>query len=355
VIEGSLRNVPLSDVFQIVATGQKSGILTVVRGQARARIYFDQGHIQYAHISPGVHLGEILVRMDLLTAHEVQEILRRQHVENAGTPLGLMAVEMGLIDENDLQRALERQVLEVVTELMSWSDGQFNFAERSGWASQAPTQHTVDAMTLLMTVARRLHEFESGEVKPDALLSRSGDPTKVAMPSGAWEVLGYVDGKRSARSIAAELDLTERHVFHLMHELVRLGVVEQLPYSMDDPLVLVVSPSSALQRLLRLAIQRARMRAEVAVDYEEALAELSDLHPSAIVVDDAEGAGWEFVKELRKQGGQSHLPVLVLLDEEPRGGLFGRARRPRADTLLKPFHEIDFQQLLSRMVGRSLA
>ncbi len=355
MIEGSLRNVPLSDVFQIVATGQKSGILTVMRGKARARIYFEVGGIQYAHISPGVHLGEILVRMDLLTTHEVQEILRRQHVENAGTPLGLMAVEMGLIGQDDLKQALERQVLEVVSELMSWSDGQFNFAERSGWASQAPTSHAVEAMTLLMSVAQRLHEFEGGVVDLDTIFVRHGDPTKVAMPSGAWEVLGYVDGKRTARSIASELDLTERHVLHILFELQSLGVIEPQPFQVEDPLVLAVSPSSALQRLLRLSLQRARLRAEVALDYEDALRVLPDVHPSALVVDDQEGAGWELVKELRRQSGQSHLPVLLLVDEEPKGGLFGRARRPRAEVLLKPFHEIEFQQIITRMVGRSLA
>src|SRR5690606_6254973 len=83
VIEGSLKNVPLTDVFQIIAPGQKTGVLTVTRGLARARIYFQGGQIGYAHVTPGVHLGEILVRMDMLTAHEVQEILRRQHSENA--------------------------------------------------------------------------------------------------------------------------------------------------------------------------------------------------------------------------------------------------------------------------------
>ncbi len=355
MIEGSLRNVPLSDVFQIIATGQKAGILTVMRGQARARIYFEQGGIQYAHISPGVHLGEILVRMDLLTTHEVQEILRRQHVENAGTPLGLMAVDMGLLEEQDLGQALERQVLEVVSELMSWSDGQFNFAERSGWASQAPTGHAVDAMALLMRVAQRLHEFEGGTVEPDVIFLRTGDPTKVELPAGAWEVLGYVDGKRTARSIAAELDLTERHVFHLMHELQQLGVIEAQPFRVEDPLVLAVSPSSALQRLLRLSLQRARLRAEVALDYEDALRVLPGIHPSALVVDDQEGAGWALVKELRRQSGQSHLPVLVLVDEVPKPGLFSRARRPRAEVLLKPFHEIEFQQKITRMVGRPLA
>lgn len=354
MIEGSLRNLALADVIQTVSGGQKSGILTVVRGHARARIYFERGDIQYAHLSPGVHLGEILVRMDLLTTHEVQEMLRRQHVENAGTPLGLMAVEMGLIEEADLGKALERQVLEVVSELMAWSEGQFNFTERSGWASQVPTHHLVNAHDLLMAVAQRLHEFEAGTAAPDDIFLRVGDPTTVEMPTGGWEVLGYVDGKRTARSIAAELDLTERHVFHLLHVLVERGVIEEQPFRMEDPLVLAVSPSSALQRLLRLSLQRARLRAAVALDYQDALDTLSDIRPSALVVDDVDGGGWDFVRELRKQPGQGHLPVLLLVDAEPRSGLFSRSRRPRAEVMLKPFHEIDFQQVVTHLLGRTV-
>lgn len=354
MIEGSLRNLSLADVVQTASGGQKSGILTVVRGKARARIYFERGGIQYAHLSPGVHLGEILVRMDLVTTHEVQEILRRQHVENAGTPLGLMAVEMGLIGDDDLGRALERQVLEVISELMSWSDGQFNFTERSGWASQVPTNHLVDAHDLLMSVAQRLHAFESGTADPGAMFLRVGDPTKVDMPSGGWEVLGYIDGKRTARSIAAELDLTERHVFHILHVLVELGIIEAQPFDVEDPLVLAVSPSSALQRLLRLSLQRAQLRAEIAMDYAEALDTVTNLRPSALVVDDVDGGGWEFVRELRKQAGQGHLPVLLLVESEPRGRLFGRPRRPRAEVMLKPFHEIDFQQVVTHLLGRTV-
>ncbi|HLU82699.1 MAG TPA: response regulator [Trueperaceae bacterium] len=351
MIEGSLRNVPLSDVFQVIATGQKSGVLTVQRGLARARIYFTMGRIEYAHVTPGVHLGEILVRMDILTAHEVQEILRRQHTENAGTQLGLMAVEMGLVREDDLRLALERQILEVVGDLLSWSEGRFDFTDRAVKSSQAPTDHSIDALMLLMRVAQRRHEFDQVDVEPSTVYVRQGDPTRVEMPTGGWEVLGYVDGKRSARSVAAELDLTERHVFHLLTELSRLGVLEKAPFTVEDPVVLVVSPSSALQRLIRLALQRAGFRVESVFEYSEAEAAIDTHHPSAMVVDDDKaGTAWELVRELRKRPGHAHLQVLLLLDEVPKSGLFRRL--PRAETLLKPFHELRLQELVSQLVGR---
>jgi len=356
MIEGSLHNVPLTDVFQVIVTSQKAGILTVIRGVSRARIYFDVGRIQYAHITPGVHLGEMLVRMDLLSAHEVQEILLKQTIENAGTPLGLTAIGMGFLEDPDLQDAVTRQVLEVLTELITWREGSFNFAERSQWASQVPTEHSLDAMALLMKAAQWIREWEAGSVAPESVFQRSGDPTKVRLDEEGWEVLGYVDGKRSARSIAAELDLAERHVYRLLFELLELEVIEEVPYSIEEPLILIISQSSALQRLIRLALQRARLRAHVVVDLENSMSYIRDNHPSAIVVDDVEGAGWEFVRDLRKLPGQGHLPVIVLTEasQNHSQGLFRRFRRPKANVLEKPFHEIEFQQMITQLVGKPL-
>ena len=81
MIQGSLKNLPLTDMFQLIANSQKSGIMTLTRFEARARIYFDLGRISYAHMTPGNHLGEIMVRMDMLTFHDVQELLKRQRHE----------------------------------------------------------------------------------------------------------------------------------------------------------------------------------------------------------------------------------------------------------------------------------
>jgi len=351
VIEGSLRNVPLADIFQVIATGQKSGVLTVQRGTARARIYFELGRIGYAHVTPGVHLGEILVRMDLLTAHEVQELLRRQHAENPGTLLGEMAVRLGLLKQEDLYAAIDRQVLEVVSDLLTWSEGRFYFTDRPAEATQQPLEHSVDAMTLLLQVAARQEKFADTDVPPDAVFTRAGDPTRVEMPPGGWEVLASVDGRRSARTIAAELDLTERHVYHLLGELAKLGVIERSPVAADDPLVLVVSPNTALQRLIRLGLQRAGFTAVAAYRYEDTPEALDEHHPSALVIDDDRlGSAWEVVRALRRRPTHAHVPVLVLVDEQPKPGLFRRL--PRAETLLKPFHELRLQELVSRMVGR---
>lgn len=352
MIAGSLKNLPLTDLFQLVANSQKSGELTVTRLEKRARLYFDEGRIAYAHLTPGKHLGEILVRMDRLTALEVQQILNRQKRENPDSLLGRMAVDAELITEDDLQAAIEWQAFEVVTELMSWSDGSFEFTQPKPDASQTPSGEGIDAMMLLMRVVHGLDRYKSEGVSPDVVFVRAGDPTQAELSAGAWEILGLVDGRRSARSVAAETDLSERQVFHLLEELRSAGVIEPLPYPADEPLVLAVSSSEGLQRLLRLTLQRAGMRVETISAYQETLAAIEEHHPKALVLDDDDGAAWEVVRELRRNSSHGHLPTLLLVAKQPRGSIFRPL--PRADTLIKPFEELMLQQQVGRLLGRAV-
>ena len=350
MIRGSLKNLPLTDMFQLIANTQKSGVMTLTRHESRARLYFQQGRLSYAHVTPGNHLGEVMVRMDLISFLEVQEILKRQRTENPGTLLGRMAVDMGYIEEDDLAAAVELQALEVLSELMSWSDGAFEFTAPEPDATQTPIGEGIDALALLMRVATGIYEYGNG-VAPELVFLKAGDPTSVEMPQGGWEVLGHVDGRRSARSIAAELDMSERKVFHLLAELAELGVLEQAPYPADEPLVLVVTPSDALARLLRLTLLRAGLRVELVEDYDRALQGIEEHHPKAVVVDDSAGAAWDVVRDVRRSGAHGHLPMLLLIDRPPRQSLFRPL--PRAETLQKPFHELELQQQVGRLLGKN--
>lgn len=356
MVEGSLRNVPLADVFQIVVAGQKSGVLSVAAGDVRARIYLERGRVQVAHISPGLHLGEVLVQLDLVTAREVQEILAQQERENAGTPLGLTAVAAGLLSEDDLYRALRRQAVEVIAELLAWREGDFAFAERSVAASQVPTEHTHEAMGLLMEADELRREMDAGVADPARIYRRAGDPTLRPLPEGAWDVLAHVDGLRSARTVASDSDLGEGRALRILQQLEDAGVLAPLPSEGPEPCVLVVSTSTAMQRLVRLALQRVGLRPLLFGDAAEAIAVLDEARPSVVVVDDRAGEGWEMIRELRRLPGRGHLPAVVLASgDDEGGGWLSRLRRPRAHVLVRPFEELQLQTLVARLAGRPLA
>ena len=355
MLEGNLKNLAFTDVLQVLATGQKSGVLTLTKAYFRARIYLDMGRLEVAHLSPGPHLGEMLVRMDLLTTFEVQELLVKQARDNPGTLLGLLAVKEGFIEDEDLANALKHQVLEVLTELATWRSGTFHFSERSPDASQVPVAHSFDTMMLLMEIIGRLDDWQKHTVAADAVFERAGDPTQVSLPEGGWEVLGHITGKRSAVSIASELDLPERQVFYILNQLAAFGIIRPVRFPPEEAAVLILSASQSLQRLIYLTLQRAGVVPYITADIVSGIDFTMTYHPKVVVVDDLEGEGWEFVKELRGLSGRSHLPAIVLSNDKRPKGFWERFKRPTAYVVQKPYHELELQQLVTKLVGRSLA
>jgi hypothetical protein len=88
VIEGSLRDAAFTDVLQIVVAGRKDGVLHLERDDRRARVWITAGRLVAASVDGGVHLGEVLVRLDLLGVDEVQELLAEQAATPGGSPSG---------------------------------------------------------------------------------------------------------------------------------------------------------------------------------------------------------------------------------------------------------------------------
>lgn len=356
MIEGSLHDAPLSDVFQIIANGQKSGALTVAQGDARARVTFDQGKLQHARLSEGVLLGEVLVKLDLLTSYEVQQLLGPEPSRDNDAFIGVRAVAQGLLTYEDLHRAMKTLMIDILTELMLWRSGSFTFAERPSDATQIPDEHALDTTIIMVEIIKQLDRVRRSSVKPHTIFARSGDPTKVEMPAGGWELLSYLDGKRSAASIVSELDMPERQAYALLSELQEREIIEPQPFQAEEPTVLLIAAHELLRRLLRLALQRARLQPLIAQSHTQGMALVARDRPKAIVILDDEAAhGWPLVEAIRETPGQSHLPVLLLSNREaPRQGWLRRFRKPKAQVLPTPFHEIEFQQCITNMLGRSL-
>jgi len=114
---------------------------------------------------------------------------------------------------------------------------------------------------------------------------------------------------------------------------------------------MVVCASPALQRLIRLSLQRVGLRPELFEAPADALAALDAVRPRVLVVDDREGEGWRLLRQVRSTAGLGHLPAVVLTDDV-HGGLLSRWRRPKAEVLSRPFAELELQESVARLAGR---
>jgi TolA-binding protein len=235
-IEGPLRELALSDLFQMLDLSRKTGVLTV-RSESRphpAVVRFDRGAVVGAEL-PGTlgRLGHILVRAGKISEAQMEAALRQQQSDNA-RPFGTIMVEAGWISEEDVRRYLRFQVEETIFELIRWKEGYFRFEEIPG-KNPGAVAIRLGIQVLLMEAARRIDEWTTLEaliphmnVVP-VLVSgelHGADGGTLDLRPNEWEVLGEIDGERTLKAIASELTLSDFAVAKIAFGLISAGVVE---------------------------------------------------------------------------------------------------------------------------------
>jgi hypothetical protein len=257
-IEGPLRELALSDVFQLLDLSRKTGTLTVTHESRHlpAVVRFDRGGVIGAQLGDTAdRLGHLLLRAGKVTERHV-EAARLVQARVPGKQLGAILVEEGVVSAQDVARQLRFQIQEAVFELMQWKDGYFRFEE--GLPPQpGPVSVRVPTESLLMEAARRIDEWSTIESKiPDmgvvpALVHEPGDDAVLDLHPSEWEVLAEIDGTRSLKEIASALGRGDFEVAKIVWGLVSTGVVEILEERRVAP------PSPAWERPIRVALDEA--------------------------------------------------------------------------------------------------
>lgn len=171
--QGSLKELHLPDVIQLVAVSSKTGAFQLVRGREEGRIYLEAGRIVHAEV--GELKGE-----------------------------------------------------EAVFLLATWNDGSFHFL--AGEAAPARTV-TRSNTTLLMEAARRMDEWKILSKKIPSLdhvpcfQVPEGKQGQINLNTQEWLVLSKIDGQTSLSDIARKVGLSSFEVAKLLYGLVTMGAI----------------------------------------------------------------------------------------------------------------------------------
>ncbi len=124
---GRLEDLSLTDIFQVLSLGRRTGKLTLTKRKQQGLIVFLNGGIVYCQ-SNSVHetLGSILVNRHMIDESTLLAALDQQQAGEE-RPLGSILVEMGSITQETLQKIVREQVKTVLSELLSWESGVFQF------------------------------------------------------------------------------------------------------------------------------------------------------------------------------------------------------------------------------------
>lgn len=125
---GRLEELSVAEILHMIAWGEKTGKLTISRGNAVAVVVFHRGRIVYAASnSPRQSLGSILVCRSLVSEDGLMGGIDEQNRRGDGSCLGAVLIEMGALTTRNLETAVREQIEQVIAEFFLWESGGFRF------------------------------------------------------------------------------------------------------------------------------------------------------------------------------------------------------------------------------------
>ena len=321
-LSGSLSEVNLADICQLLALGRKTGCLWLTDRARFGYISFEQGRVNYANVlNRRDRLGELLAANGVITREQLDRAVAAQ-AGDSDKRLGQILLDMGALDEAQLATYVTLQVSEAVYHLFTWTAGDFQFEPDKAPEEDEARLVAINAENLLLEGARRVDEWSQIEKRIpsfDLIFQVVGDPRDggVQMTSDLERVLPLLDGTRTLSEVVSASGMVEFQVGKAVYTLLSEGFATQAGQKADVP----ADAEEKAQRHLQLgaAFQRAGMLEDAAREYRRVV----ELDP-----DSPEAHGVLAVIELaaeRPDDALRHFSALPSEDQKTYAALRNRA------------------------------
>ena len=193
---GRLEGISVPDLLWAFSLREKTGGLTVTRNGIKKTVYFEEGRVVFAASSdPDDRLGELLLRENMITLANLEEVLTRL---NTGKRIGTLLVDAGYLQPDDLVNGVLLQVRNTITDLFMWETGEYQFTEGPLPSVEVITlgTHTGD---IILQGVRRLRSF--------TMIRRGVGPTRAwyRLSGNHQDILDSLNLSEGERMLLAEL------------------------------------------------------------------------------------------------------------------------------------------------------
>ncbi|HSR99595.1 MAG TPA: DUF4388 domain-containing protein [Kofleriaceae bacterium] len=207
-VRGALGTMPAEDVLEWLSRRRMTTPITFERRGVQRSLVVESGSIVWASSNRrDEQLGVILVRSGVVAERALADALEAR--AETGVPLGKVLLMSGLITEIDLIEILATKIRETITDVLTWTEGQFDVVPRSqppttGVNAQLPIEicltvarRRVARMTAIMNV---IGSDDATFYVPTNALPPPPDPAQVIDAPRIWSLAG---DRRTAADIAA--------------------------------------------------------------------------------------------------------------------------------------------------------
>ena len=235
IIQGSLSEFSLPEIFQLLDQGQKTGILTIKDLQSEKPLL--------RHI--WLHGGRVVAAGDRLDNQGLARLIEQKGYITEATrpeldrfvqenvPLGLNLKSLGILQPDQLKLLFGIQVLRQVCALFNVELGQFRFSPMSNLPKAEMTGLSLPATETTLMGLRSLKDWRGLESKlpdPNSTLFKIGvEPPHLRLDSNETQVWELADCSINLVRIAEQLQLSIQKAQQIAFRLIVVGLVEEVP------------------------------------------------------------------------------------------------------------------------------
>ncbi len=257
-LKGNLRDFSTTQLLNLINLARKTGTLTIYEGvptgdtdalgqpeyepgPERARVAFREGKLIHAAMgTQDGNLASVLHKAGKLNDRQAQ-VIRQRAANTSDKALALLLIQANYVTQADIVGSVQQHTLDIVYDLLGWSDGPFLFDDGRLPPDDRITV-PIDLENVIIEGSRRMRELERlNEELPnlDFALKFPEDPGDkfkgIHLSVEEWRVVSFVNPKNSIRQIAKANNMSDMEIRRIVYGLLQAGLVELVkPPGMEE-------------------------------------------------------------------------------------------------------------------------
>jgi len=258
-LQGNIRDFSTTQLLNLVNLSRRTGTLTIFEsvatsekdamnqpkmlpGAERARVAFHQGRLVYAALAgQDTGLVALLNKAGKLTDDQAR-LLRERAKNTRDKDLAVRLIGAKSVTQADIVNSIKSHILDVVYNLMGWTEGPFRFDDETALANDAILV-PIDLQPVIVEGTRRRKEIEDlDKLIPDldVALRFPENPREkfkgIHLNVDEWKVVSYVNPKNTVRMIMKQLNMSEMEIKRVILALSQASLVEIVAKTAPKPL-----------------------------------------------------------------------------------------------------------------------
>jgi hypothetical protein len=236
-LEGNLSAFGLSEILQLIAVQQKTGMLTVSSQDSNSVIFFRDGMIistRDRRRKAKDPFKEYLTRYGVLTREQLIKITQI----SSQSKLDLVEIigSEGFMSEEEIQTQFQKQIQESLHEVLSWDQCSYKFISNSDVVEGITTSGEFSIEAMLMESMRRIDEYPQmlDMFTSDRILVTRVDKDEdvEGLTKNEKWILALLDDSMSLRDLIARGKMP---LFEVYESLKRLSEKELIKTKDEEP------------------------------------------------------------------------------------------------------------------------